>query len=293
MEGLLPNAARPVCGSLAPGRMVAPEEHVLEGWQKRSCWLSATTGLAEALAFAMFAHAKEGATPFSSKRCRTAPAPPRRPREANPEPIVQLRTAALAPAGGRDVVRTVRLDDERAADAAGVHAPTARCNAIEVREVLFDGLAHADAVTAVYAVDLRRGLSARLPRFRKDWMEIVHPARFSEYLEMLHHEFERDGAKWVAAPADAEGNVLELPAQLHDEMLANGQALVAAYKQPMVFGDRVEAHFGTSDDELWFPAVVDRVHSGGGSMDVIYDDNEFEYGKPPSRVRRLPGLWRR
>ena len=97
-----------------------------------------------------------------------------------------------------------------------MHAPTAQCKAIEAREVLLDGLVHADAVTTVYAVDLCRGLSARLPRFRKDsWMEIVHPARLSEYLEMLHHEFERDGAKWVAAPADAEGNILELPAQLH------------------------------------------------------------------------------
>ena len=289
MAGFLPEPARPVCASPAPTRMVAPEVHVLHGWHKRSCWLSATTGLAEALAFAMFAHAKEGVTPFSPKRKQTEPAPARRLRNANPEPIVKIETTKIAPAGGRESVRTVRLDSEMAADAAGVCARRARSNAIEVREVIFDGFVHADAVAAVYAINLRRGWCARLPRFTKDWMEFVHPACFSNYLEMLYREYRSDGAQWVSAPG-CPGRLLELPTELQDEMLRNGRALLRSYNQPLAFGDRVEAQFGVDNDELWFPATVDRVHPDG-SLDVVYDDNKVERAKPTCRVRRLDGEW--
>ena len=286
MEGLLPDPWRPVCVSPEPGKLVTPEEHVLHGYHKRSCWLSATTGLAEALAFTMFAHAKEGATPFSRKRRRTDPPPARRPANANPEPIVKIATDLVAPAGGRSTVRLVRLDSESAASAAGLCAARSRSNAVEVREVIFDGAVHAGAVAAVFAVDLRGGLCARLPRFHKDWMEIVHPP-YASYLEMLFREYEGDGAKWVPAPG-ASGYLLELPGALQDELLANGQALVRAYKQPLAFGDRVEAQYGLDDEEWWWPATVDRVRPHG--CDVIYDDDDVECNKPLSRVRRLPGV---
>jgi len=235
----------------------------------------------------MFAHAKEGVTPFSPKRRKTVPALARRPRGANPEPIVQFETGQIAPAGGREITRVVRLDSEEAASAAGVRARRARSNAIEVREVLFDGSVH--AVCAVYAVNLRRGLCARLPRFKKDWMEIVHPACFSDYLEALHREYSSDGARWVPAPS-ASGHLLELPSQLIDELHSNGEALLRAYLHPLAFGDRIEAQYGVGSDEMWFPGTVDHVRPDG-AVDVIYDDDEFEFAKPPGRVRRLPGEW--
>ena len=291
MEGFLPNPSRPVCASAAPVHEITPEAHVLHGFHTRSCWLSATTGLAEALAFAMFAHAKEGVTPFSPKRCKTEPPPARRSRDSNPEPIIQIETSLIVPARGHDSVRFVRLDSEHAATAASLRAERARRNAIEVREVLFDGSVHADAVRAIYAVNLRRGMCARLPRFKKDWMEIVHPSCFSDYLEMLYREYSSDGAQWVPAPC-APGHSLELPAQLVAELLSNGQALVEAFEQPLRYGDRVEAHYGVGDDELWYPGTVDCVRQDG-RLDVIYDDDEFEFAKPCARVRRRPGVWHR
>ena len=138
---------------------------------------------------------------------------------------------------------------------------------------------------AVFAIDLRKGLCARLPRFTKDWMEIVHPSRFSDYLEMLYREFQQDGARWVAAPG-APGYLLELPEELRSEMLVNGQVLVSDYKRPLAFGDRVEAQFGEREDEAWYLGTIDRVRADG-LVDVIYDDNDFEFSKPAGRVRRI------
>ena len=52
-------------------------------------------------------------------------------------------------------------------------------------------------------------------------------------------------------------------------------------------GDRVKAHFGVDEDELWFPGTVHKVRKDG-SVDVAYDDGDFEKRKPLARVRPLP-----
>ena len=52
-------------------------------------------------------------------------------------------------------------------------------------------------------------------------------------------------------------------------------------------GDRVKAHFGVDEDEAWFPGTVHKVRKDG-SVDVAYDDGDFEKRKPLARVRPLP-----
>ena len=53
---------------------------------------------------------------------------------------------------------------------------------------------------------------------------------------------------------------------------------------PWAVGDRVEAQWGTDDDEKWWLGKIAAVNSDG-SLDVRYDDKDFEKAKPPHRVR--------
>ena len=54
----------------------------------------------------------------------------------------------------------------------------------------------------------------------------------------------------------------------------------------MKVNDAVEAQFGSSEDELWWPATITQVWSNG-DVDVLYDDGDVERQKPRCRVRPL------
>ena len=63
-------------------------------------------------------------------------------------------------------------------------------------------------------------------------------------------------------------------------------------QQPVVpealsVGDAVDGHYGTDEDELWWPATVTRLRANG-SVDVRYDDGDVEEQKPRSRLRSQP-----
>ena len=54
-------------------------------------------------------------------------------------------------------------------------------------------------------------------------------------------------------------------------------------------GRRVFSHYGTDADELWFRAVVVKVHRNdvGQWVDVRYDDGDTESMKPIKRIRAI------
>ena len=51
-------------------------------------------------------------------------------------------------------------------------------------------------------------------------------------------------------------------------------------------GDRVEAKYGTADDELWWPATVTKLWKNG-DVGVLYDDGDVEPQKAACRVRHM------
>ena len=53
-------------------------------------------------------------------------------------------------------------------------------------------------------------------------------------------------------------------------------------------GVRVEAHYGISDDEAWWPGTITRLWTNG-DVDVQYDDGDFEARKSRRRVRPCRG----
>jgi hypothetical protein len=53
-------------------------------------------------------------------------------------------------------------------------------------------------------------------------------------------------------------------------------------------GDRVEAKYGTAEDELWWPATVTKLWTNG-DVGVLYDDGDAEPQKAASRVRHMRG----
>jgi hypothetical protein len=59
-------------------------------------------------------------------------------------------------------------------------------------------------------------------------------------------------------------------------------------ERELVVGSRVEAHYGISDDEAWWPGTITRLCTNG-DVDVQYDDGDFEARKPRRRVRPCRG----
>jgi len=55
-------------------------------------------------------------------------------------------------------------------------------------------------------------------------------------------------------------------------------------EEELQVGDAIEGHFGTDDEEFWFPGQVTKLWADG-KVDVLYDDGEEETKKPRSRVR--------
>ena len=53
---------------------------------------------------------------------------------------------------------------------------------------------------------------------------------------------------------------------------------------PFPKGSEVEAKHGTDDDEKWFMGSIYDIHSDG-TVDVLYDDGDFDERKPLHRVR--------
>jgi len=53
-------------------------------------------------------------------------------------------------------------------------------------------------------------------------------------------------------------------------------------------GARVEAQYGTADDEEWWPGTITQLWTNG-DVDVQYDDGDFEAQKPRRRVRPCRG----
>ena len=99
--------------------------------------------------------------------------------------------------------------------AAGVRPRKAARRAQGLTEVLVGCAVPHRAVTATYRVDFTAAYGSRVPRFKKDYFEMVAPKEvgspaWETARKRLHREFEADGARWV----DGE---LELPAALWAE----------------------------------------------------------------------------
>ena len=156
-----------------------------------------------------------------------------------------------------------------------------------------------------------------MPRYTKDWMEIVHPTSFSDYIDKLHDEYAQDGACWgPPAPESGMGPQLELPPALIQEMRANGELLVRGLRRPadadaalaeppssssscvatdaacaqasagFVFGDRVEMLRGGQCDKgsaracsgtAQWVRAVVDHAYADGSCDLTCDDRVVEY----------------
>ena len=109
----------------------------------------------------------------------------------------------------------INLATARDCAAAKVRPRKAAQRAQGLSEVLVGCPVLNRAVTATYRVDFTAAYGSRLPRFKKDYFEMVSPkivgsTAWETMKQRLHQEFQAEGARWV----DGE---LELPAPMWAE----------------------------------------------------------------------------
>ena len=224
-------------GGAKPGAVVTeaptaalgdPIDQVLHGYGRRTQWASYTLSPTCALLYAMWQHAKTGPTPEAPAKVRSKLRPPRARRMAGrrsaapqwekryTEYVVRVETERFA---RRTSVVSLASASDRAA--AKVRNWKAARRAGALAEVLVRGQVQRRAISGIYRVDFTAPFGARLPRFSKDYFEMVSPRdtglpAWGLMQARLLAEFEADGARSV------DGEV-QLPTAMWDEFATTAQ----------------------------------------------------------------------
>ena len=217
-----------VCRADLTHRRCDPWEHVRRGYSQPSQWLSASSQLSAALAFACWMHAKCGPTPAQSRvgaggEVREHPFPARPAREgwvAKEAPaVVGLSRRALAA-----TCRLVSLDTGEGRKSAGAREAAMSRRAAALHEVLIGGIVRRGHVREVLVADFTRPYGRRLQRFTQDYFGMVKlggesaPGCYHAWYRAVQAEFAAEGAVF-----GADGGLM-LPPVLVEELRANARA---------------------------------------------------------------------
>lgn len=173
-------------------------DHVLRGFSCRTKWSSFSSTFDSALLYSLWLHAKAGPAPAQPRvsargEIRSKPIAARPPHcewQADVAPLIfQVDSSKL---------KTIRLDSESARKRQRLDSK-ASVRAAALSEVLVESPVKRSALQDVFLVDFSRPYGSRMPRFSKDYFNMVVPKvkGVPKYDEMRHkivNAFSKEGA---------------------------------------------------------------------------------------------------